>query len=79
MVSGISSDYIFLCFKYSWKFVKASGGQIIEPRVLNSHKWNCDGLKHICGQGAVYIKALDTDEDVSDDEDDDRVTILLYY
>jgi hypothetical protein len=65
--------FFFLCwhFKSSWKFVKASGGQIVEPRVLDSHKWNYDGLKHIAGQGAVYIKALNTEKVVSDDDIDD--------
>ena len=72
----------FFCwdFKYSWKFVKASGGQIVELCVLDGHKWNYDGLKHISGQGAIYIKALKKENVVSDDDiDDDGVITLFDY
>jgi hypothetical protein len=59
--------------------VKASGGQIVDPHVLDSHKWNYEGLKHICGQGAVYIKSLNIDQIVSDDDkDDDGVMYFLF-
>ena len=42
--------------------------------------WNYDGLKHISGQGAVYIKALNIENVVSDDDiDDDGVITLFDY
>lgn len=70
-----SAFILIFYLNFSWEFVKASGKQIICPHVLGSHKWNYEGLKHICGQGAVYLKASNIDFIVLDD---DNEVIYLY-
>ncbi|KAJ8032119.1 hypothetical protein HOLleu_25542 [Holothuria leucospilota] len=57
-----------------FEFVRLSNRQIVAPNTADGHRWTGEAVKHLAGQGAVYIKAVEPLK-VKEEEQEDIIEV----